>query len=165
MPMPFNTLLLTCLLPGTHFTESGNAVSIQRQLQEIILFFSIDDQSNATCALRQSLSLTSRICDLLVFRASFSDRRVESITLCLVELKGRDVDGALEQIENIYDVFSHRLRSLSRPQCGINWKAYIKVRVGSPINYNKRTISKLKQKGLRVRVRREKDIGDFLRQE
>jgi hypothetical protein len=160
--MPFNTLLLTCLYPGTSFSEKGNVVSLEPQSGEMVLFFSIDDQSNAACTLRQRLQLQGSICDLLVFRAAFSGRQIESVTLCLTELKGREVDRALEQVESVYNALSC-LPSFSRPSCRITWKAYVKVNVGSPIRYNQDIAGRLKRRGLQVEVGRRADIGNFLR--
>jgi len=51
------TLLLeSCLLTGkTRFKENQALVSVKPEEDETILFFSIDDQSNPKCKLRQLL--------------------------------------------------------------------------------------------------------------
>ncbi len=161
--MPFNTLLSTCLLSGTHFTESGKTVSLQRQSHETVLFFSIDDQSNPACALRRNLNLTGPICDLLIFRAAFTrDGTLRSTALCLVELKGGDVRKALKQVENTYRFLCRSLPQSLRSN--LVWKAYVLLYGGSPRNC-KRARQRLEREGVQVGIRRTGNIGDFLRRE
>ena len=114
--MPFNTLLLNCLIPGTSFGEQDNKVSIRPGPHEVTLFFCLDDQSNENCAFRSRLQHEGRLCDLLVFLARFPARpAVESVTLCLVELKGGRVHDALQQVESTFDTLKTRLTSLLTP--------------------------------------------------
>ena len=160
--MPFiNTLLLSCLVLGTSFTESGKRVSITRQQDEIILFFSIDNQSNPTCALRRCIDLTGPICDLLIFRATLARNcDVGNITLCLVELKGGDISKALKQLENTYN--SLRRWSLFSDSPPITWKSYVMLQGGAP-RYYKKARKDLTRKGLHVEIGRGGDIGNYIR--
>ena len=118
--MPFNTLLLTCLHPGTSFGEVHNRVSVQQKSDEPILFFVTDDQSNSVSTLRSDLKMGGAVCDLVIFYAQGNKK-----TLCLVELKGSDLEQAVEQIINTYQ---HLKRTLKQPHRRlIGWKAYIQI--------------------------------------
>jgi hypothetical protein len=103
----FDTLLFTgCLLPGkTCFSEQGKSVSVIPQSGETVLFFSID---NPNCELRQLIGLDragEAICDLLVFYA-IGDKR----TICFVELKGKDLEKAVEQVVNTHNKLKSKLK-------------------------------------------------------
>jgi hypothetical protein len=134
--MPFNTLLLTCLIPGTRFSESGCVVRLKPEPQETVLFFHVDDQSNPDCVLCEDLGLEGKVCDLVIFYA-LEDRKV----LCLLEMKkGQDFEKAAKQIMNTYQYLRRFFReSLGRRPCGshlrsVDWKAYIHLHGGSPKN-------------------------------
>ncbi|OAD23618.1 hypothetical protein THIOM_000544 [Candidatus Thiomargarita nelsonii] len=106
------TLLLTpCLLPGNRsFKESKASITVQPQHDETILFFSIDDNSNPDCRLRQRLwgkRAGEELCDLIVFYARGSER-----VLCFVELKDniKDLGHATAQVTNTYTHFKQHLR-------------------------------------------------------
>jgi len=108
------TLLLTpCLLPGkTRFDESNASVWVKPQVDETILFFSIDDQSNTDCKLRQLLwgdKEGENLCDLIVFYARGNEQ-----VFCFVELKDNlaeeDLSQAVKQVTNTYMHFKQHLR-------------------------------------------------------
>ncbi len=99
--MPFNTLLLTCLKSGKSFGEGKARVSVSRPKEyaskETVIFFSTDDQSNEKSTLRDDLGVNGALCDLVVFYAPDNgDKKV----LCLVELKGKNIKPAVEQVTN-----------------------------------------------------------------
>ena len=50
--MPFNTLLLNCLIPRTSFNESGGEVSVTPEKNEVVLFFITDSE-----IVRQNLNM------------------------------------------------------------------------------------------------------------
>ena len=139
--MPFNTLLLTCLKSGKSFGESGARVSVSRpniyDSKETVLFFSIDDQSDEKSTLRDDLGLEGALCDLVVFYAPDSgDKKV----LCLVELKGKDIKHAVEQVTNTCRSLKNNFNNKTHIQ-QITWKAYILTTGGAHKN-TKRTMDK-----------------------
>jgi hypothetical protein len=161
------TLLLTpCLLAGkTRFDESKASVWIKPQADETILFFSIDDQSNTDCRLRQLLwgdKAGENICDLIVFYAKGNER-----VFCFVELKDNleeeDLTQAIKQVTNTYTHFRRHLR--------LNYRYTAKTFISSP----KSSIPKphLKYQSMLLKVFKEAsnieyngkadEFGDFLR--
>lgn len=174
--MPFNTLLLTCLKHGTSFQDpdprARGKVSIVPGTGETILFFPIDDQQqrNAPCLMRQELGLSKKpVCDLLVFFANES----EEIVLCLVELKGRDVAHAVEQIEETYAALNElAARSSISPRLWqrVHLKGYILMHGSMPqdVKKFKKPLEKLFGKGnYDIKSQKENQgdfLGDFLRQ-
>ncbi len=123
--MPFNTLLLTCLIHGTRFGEQGATVSIKPKSGETILFFSVDDQSNEGCGLRK-MGMQGALCDLVIF----FDNAGEKKTLCMVELKGSDLKRAIEQVINTRDFLKNNLPTGLRQH--VVWKACILLTGKSP---------------------------------
>ncbi|MBD2777665.1 hypothetical protein [Iningainema tapete] len=159
--MPFNTLLLSgCFLPGkTSFIENGVEISLQPETGETVLFFSIDEQSNSNCKLRQLLEINKpgmKICDLIVFYA-----RGEERTICFVELKGSDLKTAIEQVINTYSSFKSLLKTQNNLYTA---KAFIRINNSPP-----RETDKYKQELISVfgesnyDISRSKDLGEFLR--
>jgi len=158
--MPFNTLLLNCLIHRTSFSEEGARVSIKRQPGEITLFFNIDEQSNRKCGLRRTLGMgESVICDLVVFH---THRDNDKKVICLVELKGSDVKHAAKQVINTYQ---HFRKSLARPLLQrIDWKACIYLKGSAPKETKKvrQDLEKTFGRG-KVNITSESDLGRFLR--
>jgi hypothetical protein len=156
--MPFNTLLITCLIPGTSFKEPGCRVRVEPESGETVLFFAVDDQSNPNCAFRRDLGLSGVICDLVVFYAR-GDRRM----LCLVELKrGSDVPHAVEQIVNTRTCLCRKLGQSLRSR--LEWRAYI-MSHGSAHKETKQYGRQLEEafgKG-HYRIAGDPDLGKWLR--
>jgi hypothetical protein len=161
--MPFNTLLLSgCLLPGkTSHREDGVEIRVEPASGETVLFFSIDSDKNPKCKLRQILGLDQsgmKSCDLIVFYA----RENENI-ICFVELKGRKIENAKEQVINTYIYFS---KVFKKSDLSLNFvpKAYIKSDSSLP-----KELDKYKQE-LKATfgegnydINRDSDLGKFLR--
>ncbi|MDJ0735259.1 MAG: hypothetical protein QNJ47_14575 [Nostocaceae cyanobacterium] len=159
--MPFNTLLLTgCFLPGkTSFKENGVEIKVQPESGETILFFSIDEQSNPSCKLRQVLKIdrqNMKICDLIVFYGKDNHR-----VICFVELKGSDLERAVEQVENKYKSLTNILSS--RCNSFIS-KAYIKTNSSAPqeIKQYQEQLSTTFGKN-NYDISKNSDLGDFIR--
>ncbi len=114
--MPLNTLLLSCLVPGTSYGESGTGarVSIQAETRETILFFATDNNQ-----IRQLLGISGPVCDLVVFYDNEQQQKI----LCMVELKGSDLKQAVEQVVNTRDVLAKKLDA--KLQKFVVWKAYV----------------------------------------
>ena len=162
--MPFNTLLLTSLMPGASVSESGVSVGVERQADETVLFFKIDNTP-----VRKDLGIQEGEagCDYVAFYS-----KENRIVLCFVELKGKDVKHAVEQIIHTY----RRIQELLKyrpcwPRLDhITWKAYVCYNAHSPISQTKPYVDQLKkvfgsEKNYNiVRDRGKKDeFGKFLR--
>jgi hypothetical protein len=155
LPEPASAVLVSCLIPDTHFSEKGCRVSVVPEVDEIILFFVIDDQSNPNCALRRTLGIErGTTCDVLVWYVKGNQIRRVS---CLVELKGSNVKKAGDQIKNVYRL----LQAMFPPQ--IEWKAYILLHGSAP----RETIAVKRdlEKTLhgKCEIKRNPDLGKFLR--
>jgi hypothetical protein len=162
------TLLLTpCLLTGeTRLDESQASVWVTPQKGETILFFSVDDQSNSDCRLRQKLwgnQVGEQLCDLIVLYAK-GEKRV----FCFVELKDniKDFGKATKQVTNTYEYFKRHLKLKYIP------KACIVAASGSPLQehekYHSQLLKIFKQANnisiLQGKNPKNKDeFGDFLR--
>ncbi len=157
------TLLLeSCLLTGkTRFKENQALVSVKPEEDETILFFSIDDQSNPKCKLRQLLwgkQKGQSLCDLIVFYAK-EDERI----FCFVELKDniKDIGHATEQVKNTYE----RFRQYLSPKYCYTAKTFIFASGGSvPKNLKtyQTTLNKVFKGHFAISKNKDK-FGDFLR--
>lgn len=111
--MPFNTLMLDYLIPDTSFAESGGRVNVKPQLGETVLFFRIDDLLK-----RNKLKTEGKVCDMIVFYCKRNKK-----VLCLTELKGSDINHAIEQVINTYHSLRRGFKKTHLSQ--IEWKVYI----------------------------------------
>ncbi len=154
------TLLFSpCLLPGkTSFQEGKAEVSISPQNGETILFFSIDDQSNSRCKLREVLwgkQEGENICDLIVFYAKGEER-----VLCFVELKDniKDLGDAVDQVNNTCLTLRRELGQRYYTE-----KAFISAPKGASPREENEYRQKLKNIFKDDYQIRGPDFGDFLR--
>ncbi len=162
--MPFNTLLLVSLITETSLSESGIEVTMNQRAGEKILFFVIDKQS-----VRQYLGLQGKICDGLVF---YTRKDENKKIFCLVELKGSNLNDAVDQVISSYVQLKKSLeQSLTNmsseklPLLGmINWKAFIRLRGGSPkdVKRHKKRLEATFGRG-NYDIKEDKDLGKFLR--
>lgn len=154
-----------CKLEGTSHTESGVKVSVKpdKSQEETIVFFCIDPESpesNEDCEFIDIISAV-QICDLLIDYESS-----KKVVFCLVELKGRDVEHAIEQV---LSTFKGILRTFGKNvRDDVQWKAYIVQHGSAPCP------TKKSQKLLRLmeeafsqfddfEVKKDRDVGRFLR--
>lgn len=156
-------ILKPCLIYGTTFTDNGITVNVRPQRDESVKFFVVDEKSNPNSTLRQSLDLRGRICDLVVYY--LKGNNPEKV-LCFVELKGRKIDDALEQILDTFKA----LESCSELSERIKWKAYILIGISAPIKVDPGLKKVLKAKfgekdiDWRITKKNDKDdLGGFLR--
>ena len=155
--MPFNTLMLDCLIHGTSFGESGSRVRVEPKPGETVLFFHMDDPR-----IRKKLKIDGKICDLLVFYAK-GDKKV----LCLTELKkGSKSEDANEQAVSTYDSLKKVFKAYFSQ---IEWKGYIHLHGSAPGTKKSRKKGKqakqkdsLKQK-FKTKISQDPDMGKFLR--
>ena len=114
--MPFSFLLWNCLVPGaTSVSESGVSANLQRGSDESVLAFRIDTDGFRK---RFNLSNPARVCDALFFyKVKESDP-----LLMFVELKGRDVAGAIQQLEQTLSTVRRELEQRGElvPLCQVN---------------------------------------------
>ncbi|MEA5554806.1 hypothetical protein VB713_28180 [Anabaena cylindrica UHCC 0172] len=161
--MPFDYLLLSCcLLPGkTSHKEDGIEVSLQPASGETVLFFHIDEKSNPNCKFRKLLRLDQegmKICDLIVFYAKDSER-----IICFVELKGKDIKTAKEQVINTYTYF-YKLLKKTDSSLSLTAKTYIVSSSSVPqeIDKYKKELKDKFGEG-NYDISRNSDLGNFLR--
>lgn len=134
--MPFNFLLANHLQNNTSWSENGTKISISPENGEKILFFKIDDGENSK-DLKKALNINQgnvTTCDLLIYYQKNDGNSTKKVA-CLAEGKGKDVNHAVEQIENIYKAFN---KSLPREVFSqFTWTAYIQVNQGSSLKKTK----------------------------
>lgn len=125
-----STTLQACSIEGTRVRESGLIVSTEVLAGETILFFHIDCEDG-----RNSLGIVgkgAKICDYLVFYTKDDDNKE---VICLLELKGKDLNSAIEQI-----IQTHRnIHMIAKEHLGkhvqqILWKACICMHGQAPRN-------------------------------
>jgi len=141
--MPFNTLFPYSFMNGVKFEESGTKVVYTGQIDSKyrVAFFRIGDESGKSSPIRDRFQLEGKLCDLLVY---FRDITKDNYTLMLVEAKGNDIHGAIEQIENTYKNLSKRdFKKIDGLK--LNWMAYI--------CYNKRSSSPIDMKSPRKKLK------------
>lgn len=81
-------LIRACLKEGTSHKERGNKASLQRLRDEVVLLFQVDNDEA-----RQAFGI-GRACDLAFFYMKHRERP----RLLFVELKGRHITDAVEQL-------------------------------------------------------------------
>ncbi len=164
-PSPIELLLNHCLVSGeTSFSESGTTINVKPEIGETILFFSIDDQSNYKCGLRElfwGTQESENICDLIVFYANKDGKRV----FCFVELKANisDLKKATKQVINTYNAFKKHLKL----QNVYKFKAFICASRGSVPQEHQQCnneLAKVFQKDNFKSNGTGKEFGDFLRE-
>lgn len=134
--MPFNSLVLSCLLSrDTSFKDTGTGMEIKIKPEngETILFFIIDGESNRLSTFRDDLAIEGEICDLIIlYSAKGSNEKV----LCLTEFKGKDIKHGTEQVKNTYISLSKNMNKNHLKK--IRWKSYIHMnRCSSPRDLKK----------------------------
>jgi hypothetical protein len=128
--------LLSSLEPGTGVSESDVNVSVKRQANETILFFRID--AAHVC---KDLGIKDKEprCDYLAFY-----KKDDKTILCLVELKGKNIEHAVEQIAHTYKRLNELLKQRACDTKHITWKAYVGCNAHSPLTQSKQPADKLK---------------------
>jgi hypothetical protein len=134
--VPLSDLLFNVLIHGTRHNErrTGKGVSMSPMSGDVILFFNTD---NNNCKVKQN---TTNTCDLLIF---VSNRNIPTRILALVEIKGNEVDHAVEQIKQTYQYIHRQLSNCVNNYTRhinagtIKWLGIILTSSNSPINYKK----------------------------
>jgi len=165
LPDELYALLKPCYTNRNSCRGSGRVLSIQPNAKEgeIVLFFSIDDQSNSECQVRGLLGISGRICDCLILYV-----RNDQMLICLVELKGREGKDAEEQIVNTYNYlqppFSNFLKK-SKMFSQVKWRAFIYRQGGSNRRNEEETQRRMEKAFGRGNFlfRNNPDLGDALR--
>lgn len=127
-------------IPCCSYSESGVTVSVDRKKDEIVKFFLIDrDMGNKEYMEKRKEISDREICDLVI---SFGKKGLDELIFCLVELKGSDINHAIDQVSKVFD-------SLIKKNCchhKITWKVYICSHGSSPIKYDTAHEKKLKDR-------------------
>jgi hypothetical protein len=103
--MSLDTLLHSCLQVKTSFAEKGKSVSISRGDDEIILMFHTDCD-----AARKALKI-EKACDVTFLYMKHQQRPI----FIFVELKGKDISRAAEQIKSTIDGLRRLLKQAISP--------------------------------------------------
>jgi hypothetical protein len=90
----------------------------------------------------------------IIYFAKTENKNKENKCVCFVELKGSDVEKAVEQIRNTKKAFDKILQTSLPTQNGkkatpqVKWKAYIAYRSNTPSPFNTKTLeADLKKNG------------------
>ncbi|MDQ1254286.1 MAG: hypothetical protein QG646_3517 [Euryarchaeota archaeon] len=155
-------ILEPCTITRTTFTENGTTVNVHAQPEESVRFYVIDEASNPRSTLRENLKINEGICDLVVYYTRTLKVTNGKEIFCLVELKGKKIKDAVDQITDTFKV----LKSHSSKK--IKWKAYILINLASHIKVGDAEKRKLRQNfgrhGWRItKINDRDDLGDFLR--
>ena len=155
-------ILEPCTISRTTFTDSGTTVNVRVKPKESVRFYVIDETSNPRSTLRENLKIEKRICDLVVYYTKTLEITNSGEIFCLVELKGKKIKDAVDQITDTFNV----LKSHSGKK--IKWKAYILINLASHIYIGETERRKLKQQfgphGWRITKNNDNDdLGGFLR--
>src|SRR6266487_1695351 len=116
-------LLENCLTSGTKAHEDGLTVSIEREKDEEIYFFRMDCVEGNSCLGMKKVE-KEKCCDYLVF---FNKEKSINEVFCFLELKGKNVQKAKQQVINTYT----HLSALLKENSGQNqtqvplWSVYI----------------------------------------
>jgi hypothetical protein len=100
------TLLQGCLIAGTKAHESGLTVSIDRQEDELIYLFHSDSGEGNRC-LGMNKPEKEKCNDYLVF---YTREKSVNEVFCLLELKGKDIQRAKQQVINTHKYSSALLK-------------------------------------------------------
>lgn len=161
--MPFNLLLANYLHHGTSFKESGVEVSIKPKNDETFLIFNIDSNKNKK-QFNEYLGIADsgeKICDLLIYHFNHASSESKK-AICLVELKGKDSNHAVQQLLNTYEIFNKHLRKGGLFQ-DAKWGAFIMTHKRSSVVKNTKPLMKLlSDKGLKPHIAK-KGFETFIR--
>jgi hypothetical protein len=144
------------------YTESGVSISVDRKRDEKVKFYLLDREMGPCDYMEKRREITQgEICDLVI---SYQKNESDEIIFCLVELKGININKAIDQISIVFD-------SLKRKECAhhsITWKAYVCSHGSSPVKYDTTHENKLKERFLsgnfKIRKNRKTDpFSSFLR--
>lgn len=157
----------SCIQTDTHATESGLTVSVAKRKNEIILFVKTDNDHA-----RKHLEMPEndkKSCDRLILYAQNDNKKNE--LLCLLELKGKKLEHAVNQIINTHKYFLILIeKSIERHQRAFLIVCACICMHNSPSSLREEALlsKKLKHGMANIKIKhgiQEKyDIGDFLRE-
>ncbi len=157
-------IMQNCLIQGTKAHQHGITVSTEKKPGEIILVFLIDSIEG-----RKGLSMLAegvQICDFLYCYAKYNKQEE---TICLLELKGRNVEEAAAQVLDTRKFVLELTRTtFGRDHQRITLKACICFN-GSPPRGGQKAMDKLKEifgpDNVRFKHGPRHEIGPFLREQ
>lgn len=168
--MSFNVLLLRCLTSDRSLGEKRAKVSMPTlESGEVVLFFDTSKQAVGNSLLRKDLEMkpTDKLCDgIIIYCKNNSDKK----TICLIELKGRHTDDAVEQLIStrnaLEQALNNALKAKSCLDCSkdITWLGIVAAS-GGGLPQTKSQVKRLKaNKFANADIVGEPDISDFIRQ-
>jgi hypothetical protein len=153
-------------IEGTHVRESGLVVSTEKLPGETISFFKIDSTDGRKCLLM--IEERIQICDYLVFYAKDNQNRE---VICFLELKGKKLDIAVQQVISTHQYFKELLKSTGTQKQSqhLTYKACICLHGHAPRNdqrSEKSLIDIFGKENIRIKhgVKHYKLLGAFLRE-
>lgn len=172
--MPFNTLVMVCPTSNkTSFSGTGSKVSMTPNSNEKVFFFDIGMQAVANSLLRQDWGMKDDepLCDGIIY---YTDVNQNKTIICLVELKGRQLNHALDQVVHTQKVMRQVLKETlakraSNPHfSNVIWRGYIYQNKSAPSNIKllQGEIEKAEKKfggTQNFQISKAADIGVFLR--
>ena len=141
MSTMFSNVLQQCLEPRTSAHKIGITVSTEVLAGEIIIFYHTDCKEG-----RKGLNAElegNKICDYLIL---FTKDEVDYEIVCFLELKGKNLETAIQQIERTHQYVKDLSRlKFKKYNLNINWRVCICLR-RSASNANQRKRNELIQK-------------------
>ncbi|ODS39468.1 hypothetical protein BEH94_07965 [Candidatus Altiarchaeales archaeon WOR_SM1_SCG] len=152
--------MINCIKDGTSYKEYGVSVSVKHGKSETVLFFAIDSNSNNRSNFRDVIN-TTVICDLLVYYSTDAGNK----KICLVELKGKDVEHAADQLIETKEKTENLLKE--KRYRNVIWKGLIVHRSSAPRQQKPELKRKLDyafgRENYRMVHKMKYDLGDFIR--
>ncbi len=170
MPMkPLHAFLVAnlqgCRKSGTSASERGLRVSTERLTGETIIFFHTDSDEGRECL--RITSIDNKVCDYFIYY-SMDGRRSEIV--CLLELKGTNLEDAEKQVRETHEHLKLLFNALMyNDNQNLIWRVCICLHNHAP-NVNQRIRDRLKRDYGRgnVEIRHgvsHHDIGPLLRRD
>jgi hypothetical protein len=153
--MSVDILISSCIQPGTSYSEKGRSASIAKGNDETVLLFKTD------CDIVRRVLSINRACDIAFLYMKHRTRPI----LLFVELKGKNINDAAEQIKTTMQAISNIIRNTIHPRFPEKRDVRaIVVRSGSaPQNQFEIQEKFFRETGVRLQFAREKaDLRQFI---
>lgn len=172
--MPLNSLLLDSLWYKNELKENKTSIQINRSTlsqssETFLLFKSDNDQSHfkKTWLRKYQTGYTGNpnCCDAIAYYHDNTNSE-KPVTICFIELKGKDLPTAVEQIKMTYEAVSAQLKEDKIPLSKIHWKAVIVTSYSLPRDKNtviKPLIDKFSYDNVKLEHTNKYDILPFIK--
>jgi len=135
--MPITALLQSACISESKIIENHVGISVDynkiKKPKENLLLFHTDGSHEFHDDFLPSLTKkpSPKCCDGMVFYINTENPQYP-LTICFIELKGKNVDEAVKQILDTYDPIRIYLQATGIPESKIKWKAVIISSRGCP---------------------------------